>query len=97
MIGSEYRVHMPGQQHPHRRIGALDDMQVAAMHLRRDAPEGVDMIDGAGVDQRRYPAHWCHGCGQLLSHGVETGEVAAAAVDRRPGLDLRQHRCAGVG
>ena len=54
MIDGEDGVHMAGEQHLHRRIGAHAKMKVAAMRDRLDGTAAIDRLDRRWIDQREF-------------------------------------------
>ena len=93
MIGAEHRVHVAGEQQLHRRVGPDRQMQVAAMRrLRCARPSASIASTGAGSTSAISPGSAAKASASSAGDRRQPGEVARSAVDRRPGLDLAQHR-----
>jgi len=61
--------------------------------IERDAaPGAIDFIDRRRIDQRKRAWKRGEGVSDLAGDSGETREVARAAVDRRPRLNLLEHR-----
>ena len=71
-------------------------MEIAAVAEREQLPFRVDRIDGGRLLEPRLAGKGREGVGEEVRDLAEADEVARAAVHRRPGLDLSQHRLAGT-
>ena len=90
ILGTEHRVHVPGQQHAHGGLGADRQMEIAPQGQRHRLARGGHRVDRGGIAQRDR-AERAEQAGEPIRHRAQPGQIAAARIDLGQGQDLRQH------
>src|SRR3546814_13834173 len=95
MIGRIDGIHMAGEEHLHRGVGAYREVQMVAVRLCTDGARGRDRLDRFGLDQPERSRQRREGGGERLGDLGQPDAIGGAAADRDPGLYVLEHWSGG--